>query len=174
MINLEKFEKSDFKKVTSWISSPLESLLWAGGSLLYPFDDQQLDWYMEETYGEFPKRMIFKAVDMESGLHVGHIDLSRIDRMNRSARICRVLVDPDLRSKGIASQMTKALIRKGFEELKLHRIELNVFDFNKPAITAYLKAGFREEGTLRDYRLYDGQFLNLIRMSIIENEWRSE
>ena len=36
-----------------------------------------------------------------------------------------------------------------FEELKLHRLELDVYSFNPRAERVYQKAGFRREGVLR-------------------------
>lgn len=37
-----------------------------------------------------------------------------------------------------------------FEKLNLHRLELDVYSFNSRAEKAYLAAGFKREGVLRD------------------------
>ncbi|MNP78416.1 hypothetical protein D3C76_1760270 [compost metagenome] len=68
--------------------------------------------------------------------------------------------------------MIDEALRIGFEEEKLHRISLGVFDFNVSAIRCYEKAGFVQEGLIRDARRYEDTFWNLIEMSILENEWK--
>ncbi len=59
-----------------------------------------------------------------------------------------------------------------FEELKLHRLELDVYSFNPRAERVYQKAGFRREGVLRDAVLDGQQYADDILMSILEEEWR--
>ena len=46
--------------------------------------------------------------------------------------------------------MVQQILIIGFEQLRLHRIELVVFDFNQAAIRCYERVGFRTEGRLRD------------------------
>jgi RimJ/RimL family protein N-acetyltransferase len=46
-------------------------------------------------------------------------------------------------SRGIGTWAVRELVRRGFEELGLERIWLQVFDVNTRAIRAYEKAGFR-------------------------------
>ncbi len=59
-----------------------------------------------------------------------------------------------------------------FEQLKLHRLELDVFSFNPRAEKAYLKAGFKREGILRD-ALWDGEkYADDILMAILEDDWK--
>jgi len=41
----------------------------------------------------------------------------------------------------------KVLLYYAFTELNLHRIDLDVFEFNRRAIRSYEKAGFKYEGT---------------------------
>ncbi len=60
-----------------------------------------------------------------------------------------------------------------FAELKLHRLELDVFSFNPRAERAYLRAGFRREGVLRD-AVMDGEgYGDDILMAILEDQWRA-
>jgi len=56
--------------------------------------------------------------------------------------------------------------------LHLHRLELDVFSFNTRAEKAYIKAGFKREGVLRD-AIKDGDtYADDILMSILEDEWK--
>jgi RimJ/RimL family protein N-acetyltransferase len=59
----------------------------------------------------------------------------------------------------------------GFEQLRLHRIDLVVFDFNTSAIACYERAGFVKEGYLREARRFGEEYWSLVQMSILETEW---
>jgi RimJ/RimL family protein N-acetyltransferase len=133
-----------------------------------------LEWYIEDTNlinesGAF----VYKAVETETGAAVGHISLGGISWKNRSSRISRVFVRPDAMQKGICQQMTKAVLQIGFEELGLHRIGLGVYENNKAALNCYLKSGFNIEGVSRDVLWFNGEFLSLVEMAILEPEWRA-
>ena len=73
---------------------------------------------------------------------IGHIALNNIDFKNCSATLSKVLVgDPNAWPR-IRPKIIKKLLKKAFEDLGLHRIELGVFAFNKSAIKSYKKIGF--------------------------------
>jgi RimJ/RimL family protein N-acetyltransferase len=53
------------------------------------------------------------------------------------------------------------------EQIKLHgfkRIELGVFEFNKPAIRLYESAGYKEIGRIADFTYWQGKMWQDIRM----------
>ena len=76
------------------------------------------------------------------------------------------------RGKGIGTWITEVTRDFAFADLKLHRLELDVFSFNPRAERAYLKAGFKREGVLRDAVLDGGQYADDILMALLEDEWR--
>ncbi len=74
-------------------------------------------------------------IDQETKKVIGHISLGKIDRINKSARIGKVLVgDTSMRGKSIGKKMMEAVLNVAFVQLKLHRVSLGVFDFNSAAI----------------------------------------
>lgn len=174
MIRLEDFGPQNFKQLIAWIDNEELMTNWAGSLFRFPLTDESLAWYIEETNNlETSDALVYKAVDEKTGETVGHISLGAISRKNRSGRISRVLVGQTAaRGKGICQTMIKAVLKIGFEDLKLHRISLGVYDYNKSAINCYQKAGFKIEGISRDVLWYNNSFWSLIEMSILEDEWR--
>ncbi len=172
-IELKLFERKDFARLKSWVESPEFLLQWAGPIFRYPLDEAQLEKYIQESESAPPSRRIFKVEDKDDHEVIGHIELDHIDRRNRSATVCRVLVgEPSLRRKGIGFQMVRKLLQIGFEEMRLHRIDLVVFDFNEAAIRCYEKAGFVKEGRLRESRRIGSEYWSLYQLSFLEDEWR--
>lgn len=74
--------------------------------------------------------------------------------------------------KIIGSWATEVTRDFAFEELHLHRLELDVYSFNPRAEKVYLKAGFKREGILRDAVMDGGKYADDILMSILEDEWK--
>ncbi|MGE7855390.1 GNAT family N-acetyltransferase [Bacillus sp. NPDC094064] len=167
VIKLEPIKRSDFKQLISWIHSEEFLIQWSGNAFIYPLDEQQL-----EKYTESANTIAFKVIDEETLNVIGHISLGQIDNINKSARIGKVLVgDTKMRGRSIGKHMMKAVLYIAFEELKLHRVTLGVYDFNTTAISCYEKIGFVKEGLLRESKKVGDTYWNLWEMSMLEYEW---
>lgn len=173
MIKLEYFTKNDFNQLIEWVNDEQLLLNWSGSLFSFPLTEKKLDWYIEDVNDkEKSEAFVYKAVDTEKGIVVGHISLGGISRKNNAARISRVLVgNTTERRRGICTGMIREICRIGFEELNMHRISLGVYDFNTAAIRCYEKNGFVREGVFRDILKYNDLYWNLIEMSMLEDEW---
>ncbi|WP_033543798.1 GNAT family N-acetyltransferase [Planococcus sp. CAU13] len=175
MIKLRYFEPADFKQLIEWVDTPELMLQWAGPGFVFPLTEFQLEEYLKDANDKDSSAHIYSVIDRETDRLIGHISLARIDRNNRSARIGRVMIgDPDAKGKGICSQMMRQILEIAFEEHKLHRVTLGVFDFNKPAIACYEGAGFLKEGLMRDHQKFGDEYWSLWEMAILEDEWREK
>jgi len=174
MISLEYFERADFSQLIEWIADEHIMTNWAGSLFRFPLTEKSLDWYLANSNDvETSDVLIYKAVDLTTSQVVGHVSLGSINRDDGSARISRVLVGSTTnRGRGICQGMMKAVLKIGFDELKLHRIGLGVYDFNTAAISCYEKVGFSKDGLLRDVKKYGDAYWSLFEMSILETEWK--
>jgi RimJ/RimL family protein N-acetyltransferase len=170
-LHLRPFERADFDRLIAEAESPEFLYQWTGGLFTYPLDRGQLERYLLTALGDPPSTRLFTAIG-EAGAPVGHIELTRIDRLNRAASVARVLVFAEHRGKGFGRELLTQALRVGFDELGLHRIELFVFDFNRAGIAAYQRAGMVIEGRLRDGYQVGDSFWSVYQMSMLENEWR--
>ncbi len=118
------------------------------------------------------------AVDDSFAIHregreepIGVISLMNVSEANSSAELSVIVGEEEDREKGLGTEAIRVLLRYAFEELGLHRVGLSVFEFNGPAISAYEKLGFKEEGRLRGAIQRDGRFYDAILMSVLASEW---
>jgi RimJ/RimL family protein N-acetyltransferase len=171
MIKLEPFTSADFTQLITWVDNERLLYEWSGSLFSFPLTPDALSWYLEGA-NDFanPEVFIYKAVESENGQAVGHISLGSISEQNRSGRISRVLV-AEGKGRGYCTAMVQALLRIGFEQLHLHRIDLGVYDFNHAAIRCYKKCGLQVDGVLRDVLRHDDHYWSLVEMSILEDEW---
>ncbi len=172
-IELQTFTPQDFARLIPWLANGDEIIQWAGPNFTYPLDEKQLEAYWRVSQQVPVVRKIYKAVDTSTGQVIGHIELNNIDARNHSAVVSRVLVNPAERGKGISGEMIRLICAIAFDELYLHRLSLNVYDFNLPAIACYKKAGFAIEGLQRENTLSSKGYWNCYMMSMLEDEWRA-
>ena len=176
MIKLEPFTAADFAQLIAWVDTERLLYEWSGSLFSFPLTLGALDWYLEGA-NDFtnPEVFIYKAVETETGRAVGHISLGGISEQNRSGRISRVLVAEGRgRGRGYCAAMVRALLRIGFEQLHLHRIDLGVYDFNHAAIRCYKRCGLRVDGVMRDVARHDDDYWSLVEMSMLEDEWMAQ
>ena len=77
-------------------------------------------------------------------------------------------------SKGYGTDALRAICDFGFGQLRLERIELDVYEPNKRAQRSYEKAGFVTEGTMRHAHFSDGKHHDVLRMSLLRGEWEAQ
>jgi RimJ/RimL family protein N-acetyltransferase len=169
-LRLRPFEPADVKTLVGWIPSKEFLVQWAGHLYTFPLDEAQVRAHLSRVDGA--RRII--AVEAPAGSMIGYIELNRIDRVNRHAALSRILVGPSAaRGKGLGAEMIRRTLAIGFEEERLHRIELDVYQQNLSARRCYERCGFRDEGLIRDFTFVDGTYWSSYRMSILEDEWRA-
>ncbi len=172
MIELIPFDKSHFDLLIEWSPTSEFLLQWAGPGLTYPLTEDQLRLLLQSACGNSPSAYPYSARSRSDGRIIGHGELGFVDWRNLSAELMRILVGPaDLRGKGYGEALVRELVRIGFRELGLHRLDLKVFDFNRSAIRCYERVGFRHEGTLREARKQGNEYWNTYIMGLLSHEW---
>ena len=174
MIQLAYFEAADFDQLIGWINNENLLLQWSGGMFNFPLTTESMQWYLSDVNDiNTSTAFLYKVIDTDANKVIGHISLGGISKKNKLGRITRVLIgDTSSIGKGYCKQMIQAILKIGFEEMHLHRIELGVYDFNTAAIKCYQNAGMTIEGISRDCLLNKDKYWSLVNMSILESEWR--
>jgi RimJ/RimL family protein N-acetyltransferase len=173
VIELQHFTLNDIDRLLQWIDSPQFLVQWTGAYFSYPLTREKVEEHIQKSRGMEPECLIYKAVKVPEGKVIGHIELDRINRGEKTAAACRVLVDPAEQGRGYGTQMMEKILDIGFEELLLKKIYLSVFTYNERAIQCYRKVGFRIE-TLIEKRWKAGNtYWNSYRMSIHATDWRN-
>lgn len=112
----------------------------------------------------------YMILEKSSGRPVGSVYLRDIDAENESAEYGIFIGEDDCQGQGIGTETAKLFIRFGLDVLRLHRISLRVLGSNKIARRSYEKAGFIEEGIFHDMVKLDGEFHDIVFMSILNKE----
>lgn len=167
LVTLRPLEVSDSKRIVSMINrEELKEFL----MLVFPITE-----YLEEEWikrNAVSHNSIVFGLECESAL-VGTAGLTGIDWVNRSAEYGIGIYDPKFWNRGIGTEATSLVLKYAFEYLNLNRVWLRVLEYNRRAIRVYEKCGFIQEGRERQGRYYRGHYWDLVRMSILAEEyWR--
>lgn len=81
-------------------------------------------------------------------------------------------LDPAFWQHGYATETARALIRAGFDNFGLHKVEAGVATGNERSIRVLEKAGMLREGLRRKILPIRGQWVDAYHYAIVEDEWK--
>ncbi|CAA9276789.1 MAG: Acetyltransferase [uncultured Corynebacteriales bacterium] len=113
-----------------------------------------------------PGRYDWAILAADGGGWLGECALNDIDEDNLSGSY-RIALDVDRAGSGYGTEATGLVLDFAFGELGLHRVELEVFDFNVRAQKSYAKSGFVVEGVKREALRWDGRWHDTVIMAAL-------
>lgn len=109
----------------------------------------------------------------ETGKMIGTCGFTRFNLEANSAEIGYVL-NPDFWGKGIAPEAVREVMKFGFTDLALHRIEAKYMAGNTRSRRVMEKVGMTFEGINRESIHVKGRYISVGICSILEHEYREK
>lgn len=166
---LRRMLKTDYKDMYAYASRPevTQYLLWNPHES-ESYTRQYLQ-YIQSRYraGEFYDWAI---VLKEQNRMVGTCGFTRFMTDANSAEIGYVL-HPDCWGQGIAVEAARAVLRFGFVDLHLHRIEAHYMEANLRSRRVMEKIGMQFEGVLRESLHVKGMYVSVGICAILRDEY---
>ncbi|MFE3883293.1 GNAT family N-acetyltransferase [Streptomyces lydicus] len=113
-----------------------------------------------------PDRLDLAVEDRESGAFLGELALNDIDTPNARGGF-RIALVPGATDRGIGTEAIRLLLDYAFDRVGLHRVQLEVWDYNPRARRAYEKCGFEVEGRMREALFWDGAWHDVFVMAAL-------
>lgn len=172
MLVMRELSRKDVSTVNSWRADPeLISCLGAP----YRYIDLEVDEAWFDSYLASRENTVRCAVvdDGRPEVILCLATLAGIDWVHRVATLHIMIGGPENRGKGVGAFAVGSMLNHAFDNLGLHRVELDVLAENAPAIGLYRKMGFSLEGTRREAAFKSGRYVDVLEMAILEGEWRA-
>lgn len=141
-------------------------------SMSYPRSAESLEEWIRSRDDEFSPPAFAIRV-RESNQFIGACAFKDLRWQSRHSLFWIGIGEPAMRGRGFGSDATRVLLRYAFLELNLNCVALEVFSFNVPAIAAYRKVGFKEDGLMRSFLYRDGVHYDMHLMSMLRSEWEA-
>jgi len=175
-IRFRGVEHSDLPIFVGWLNDPEVRV---GIAMYLPMSYWREEQWYENMLKRPPDQTPFVievrgvgAQGRENWTAIGTCGFHEIDWRNRSAEFGIMIGEKSYWNKGFGTEAVKLLVRHGFQTLNLNRICLRVFASNPRAVRTYEKAGFSQEGRLRQAEYIDGEYVDVLLMSILRREWQ--
>jgi RimJ/RimL family protein N-acetyltransferase len=162
---LRRIEREDIPTFVRWFGDPeVRAFLLVNSPISHAQEEKWFERKLEEESELF-------AIETLDGTHIGNIELFDFQRVHHQAELGVVLGEKAYWGQGYGSDAIRTLLRFGFEELNLHRIQLRVYEDNERGIRAYRKCGFQHEGRAREAIYRRGRYYDLLWMGILRHEF---
>lgn len=157
----DMFDYASNKNVSKYVTWPVhQSIDNAKG-----FIDEIVNNYRK---GDFPApwAIVYKS----NNKVIGTVDFVNYNDENKCAEI-GYAISEDYWKKGITSEAAKAIMKVGFEQLNLNRIEALCHVDNIGSARVMQKLGMKLEGTLRQKMFVKGEYWDIHIYSILKDEY---
>ncbi|MCP2251564.1 Protein N-acetyltransferase, RimJ/RimL family [Prauserella aidingensis] len=124
------------------------------------------------TRSDHHDRADWAITDAATGAFLGEAVLHELDPPNAAAGYRIALLGPEAFSRGYGTASTRLVRDYAFDVAGLHRVGLEVFDFNVRAQRVYEKCGFVREGIHRQAIWWNGIWHDMITMGIVASDPR--
>lgn len=168
-VYLRPAERADITTFVRWFSDA-ETLSFLGmrAPMSLALEEQWFDHMLERQGKDHYHFVICQLADDRP---IGTSGIFEIDELNGHAGIGISIGEKSLWSRGLGTDAMFALLDFGFGQLRLERMWLEVYDFNRRAQRSYEKAGFVLEGVERHAIFRQGRYIDVQLMSILRDEW---
>jgi RimJ/RimL family protein N-acetyltransferase len=172
-VRLRALERSDVPQYYEWVNDP-EVI--AGLKLFLPSSTHDEEkWFENAMKGpQEEKPLVIEVRDGKGWRMIGNCGFLEVDWVARSAEFGIMIGDKGIWNLGLGTEATLLILRHGFHTLNMNRIGLKVYADNKGAIRAYEKAGFVHEGCMRQAVYRNGEYKDVLFMSVLREEWSAQ
>jgi len=108
---------------------------------------------------------------LRDGTFIGEVSLGSVQRGPFQSAFVGYWVDADHAGQGFVPEGIAVLLRYGFEELGLHRLEAAIVPRNAASRRVVEKLGMREEGIAERFLQIRGTWEDHVRYAITAEEW---
>lgn len=106
------------------------------------------------------------------GAFCGEMNLSSVQRGPFQNCYVGYWVDEMVAGQGYTPEALVTVMRFGFEELELHRVQIAIIPRNEASLRVVEKLGIRNEGTAVRYLEINGAWEDHVRFAMTIEEWR--
>lgn len=165
LVSLMKIRDEDTDSLVKWRNSAhVKENLYSQEDVT---PEQHREWLRTKVdSGQCVQFVIYSKHDK---VPVGTTFLKNIEAYHSRAEFGIFIGELGYLGKGLGGDATRLIVKYGFEELKLNKIYLTVFEHNYPAIRSYESVGFRRTGLMSEEYRRNDKWLDVVYMEILSS-----
>ena len=160
---LEKLEEEHLDMILAWRNRPeVRKNMYSTGIISA---EEHRAWFARQNALASSRSLVFSA----DGDSLGVLYFTSWNQTSRHA-FWGFYVAPDAPIQ-TSLQLEFEALEYAFETLNLHKLSCEVIAFNQSVINLHKKSGFLPEGEFVDFHYDEGQYHNVVRLSLLEGQW---
>lgn len=158
-LTLRRFASTDAPRVRSWVRSARE-LFWLAPRTAPPLTDQTIVAWGSADHHQFC------LAEPHAGAPIAYGEVNLLSAVTRQFWLGHIVIDPQLRGRGLGLELTRRLVRQAFHRFGAQRVVLVVFPANQAAVRCYAAAGLEAVRYEQQYFAENRRREWLLRMEI--------
>jgi len=170
-VRLRPPERSDLKLFVTWLSNPAQRPFLSTRYVSEALEERWFESALDRMGGSTPSLLFFVIETLDGNVPIGFVSLMDINWRRREMEVGSAIGDTELWGQGYGTDALRTMLMVAFKWFQLHRVHLRVAADNTRAIRSYEKCNFQLEGRLREAVWVDGEYRDLLVMSILDREY---
>jgi len=169
-IILRPLKIEDLEKTHEWRNN-LELIKLTQGVRFPKTMEMDRDWFNQALNDKSNRNIYFGIDEIETGDFIGIIQLNNIDYISGTANWGFMIGETINQSKGIGTEFSTLILNYTFNNLNLRKITSYVVENNSISIRLFRKLGFNEEGILRKHYFVEGEYRDILILSLFKDDY---
>ncbi len=164
MVRFRKIVEEDLGLIMKWRMMPeITKFMYTDPKLTIA---QQHVWYNESVKND---RNYIRIINCD-GVDIGLYSITDIYK-GMNCFWAYYIADLSFQGKGLGTILECNNYDFAFDVLEVHKVSCEVLSFNKRVIEIHQKFGSKIEGIFKEHILKNNEYLDIVRMAILKNEW---
>lgn len=151
--------------------SDFETRMWSGDEFLIHTPEHLANVF--KRFIEEPKddKVYMAFYDRETLQPIGWGNIRDINTFHQTCELGVLIGEPDYRGRGFGSEAVRLMVDYAFTAYNIRNVLLDTNAFNRRAIRAYEKVGFKEIGRRRQATRYGHRLFDIVYMDCLAEEF---
>ncbi len=168
-VKMRPIERKDLDYTLNWANNP-EIAYYTG--YMYPISmEMEVKWYERILAEESRKTFIIETKD---DVVIGLTAILNIDWKNRKAELSMLIGNKEYWGQGYGRESVRTMLNHIFNNMGLNKVYGRIIDYNQAALKMDLKAGYSQEGNIKDDIMIQGEFHDRYLIGITKAEFNTQ
>jgi [ribosomal protein S5]-alanine N-acetyltransferase len=169
-IILRPLRIEDLEKTHQWRNN-LELIKLVQGVRFPKTMEMDKEWFNNALNDKSNRNIYFGIDEIKTSELIGIVHLSNIDYISNNAVWGFMIGEKIHRGKGIGVEFSNLTLNYSFKQLNLNKIISYIVEDNSASLNLFNKLGFSKEGTLRKHFFIDGDYKDVVIMSLLREDY---
>lgn len=170
---LTRLDESNAEVIRGWINDPETHRWMLAGHIPVSRRDELEFISASEDATAARTAFRFEVHALDDSRILGICGVEHVDLIHRHGELGIFIGSAEERGRGFGEDALRVLMRFAFDTLGLHNLRICALSGNAGARALYERLGFTVTGTDREAWYLDGSFHDLVRLDMLEAEYRA-